>query len=54
VIVIDRRVPDPTGTDPQAVAAELGALTDVVLRRLETCLPPVVLAAPARTSTTAA
>ncbi|MDQ1662356.1 MAG: hypothetical protein QOJ68_2336 [Blastococcus sp.] len=54
VIVIDRRVTDPTGTDPQAVAAELGALADVVLRQLETCLPPVVLAAPTRTSTTAA
>ena len=54
VIVIDRRISDPTGTDTQALAAELGALTDVVLRQLETCLPPVVLAAPARTSTTAA
>jgi AcrR family transcriptional regulator len=45
VIIIDRRVTDPTGTDPLATAAELGELTDVVLRRLETCLPPVALAA---------
>jgi AcrR family transcriptional regulator len=50
VIVIDRRVTDPTGTDPQAVAAELAAFTDVVLRQLETFLPPVVLAARARTT----
>lgn len=43
VMIIDRRVADPAGTDPQAVAAELGALTDAVLRQLETCLPLFVL-----------
>jgi AcrR family transcriptional regulator len=43
VIIIDRRVTDPT--DPLATAAELGGLTDVVLRRLEAFLPPVALAA---------
>jgi AcrR family transcriptional regulator len=45
VIIIDRRVPDPTGTDPLATATELGGLTDVVLRRLEDSLPPVGLVA---------
>lgn len=50
VMIIDRRVADPTGTDPQAVAAELGALTDGVLRQLETCLPPFLLPEAARTA----
>ena len=54
VVVIDRRVADPTGTDQEAVAAELCALTDAVLRQLETCLPPFLLATPQRTATTAA
>jgi AcrR family transcriptional regulator len=40
VIIIDRRITDTTGTDPVATAAELAELTDFVLRRLETCLPP--------------
>ena len=48
VIIIDRRVSDPTGTDPQAMAADLCALTDAVLRQLETSLPSVALAAAAR------
>jgi AcrR family transcriptional regulator len=43
VMIIDRRGTDPAGTDPLATAAELGGLTDVVLRRLEACLPPVAL-----------
>jgi AcrR family transcriptional regulator len=54
VIIIDRRATDTTGADQQAVAAELGALTDAVLRQLETGLSPLALTAPARTSTTAA
>jgi AcrR family transcriptional regulator len=54
VMIIDRRDADPTGTDPQAVAEEFCALTDVVLRQLETCLPPVLLGAPVKTATTAA
>lgn len=44
VIVIDRRVTDPTGIDPLAAAAELAELTDAVLQRLEVCLPPAALA----------
>jgi AcrR family transcriptional regulator len=43
VIIIDRRCTDTTGTDPVAVAAELAALTDAVLRRLETSLSPAAL-----------
>ena len=54
VIVIDRRVADPVGSDPQSQAAELRALTDAVLRQLEACLPPFLLPAGARTSTTTA
>jgi AcrR family transcriptional regulator len=44
VIIIDRRCTDTTGPDPVAVAAELAELTDAVLRRLETSLPPAALA----------
>jgi AcrR family transcriptional regulator len=54
VIIIDRRVSDTTGTDPHAVAADLCALTDTVLRHLETSLPSVALAAAARASASAA
>jgi AcrR family transcriptional regulator len=47
VIVIDLRATATAATaDPQAIAAELGRLTDVVLRRLEACLPLVAVAAP--------
>jgi AcrR family transcriptional regulator len=54
VIIIDRRATDTTGIDPHAVAADLGALTDTVLRHLETSLLPVALAAAARATTSAA
>jgi AcrR family transcriptional regulator len=48
VIVIDRRVTDTTGTDPHETAAELGALTDAVLQRLENSLTPAALASTSR------
>ena len=49
VIIIDRRVSDTTGTDPLETAAELGDLTDAVLRRLEACLAPGEASAPPST-----